>query len=173
MATLTKTQIFAENRRFSQIRPFSWKFKHLEGAGNRRKPQIFAENRRKPQIGLRHLRSVTFSSALPEIVRFVQKKKTRDGCNCPFHKTPRAEGGDKVQAVSTQGSRQVCLSRGETRALYVLSISLVEQVVHCEFPALIFLPQSVHLMSQILAFLKKCVHFPGKLVPHQHNYGSF
>ena len=29
-----------------------------------RKPEIFAENRRKPQIGLRHLRSVTFSSAL-------------------------------------------------------------------------------------------------------------
>ena len=31
---------------------------------NRRKPQIFAGNRRKLQIGLRHLRSVTFSSAL-------------------------------------------------------------------------------------------------------------
>ena len=66
-----ETQIFAEHRRFSQIRPFSWKFQHLEGAGNRRKPQIFArkpkivaENRRKLQIGLRHLRSVTFSSAL-------------------------------------------------------------------------------------------------------------
>ena len=59
-----KTQIFAENRRFSQIHPFSWKLKHLEGAGNRRKPQMFAEKRRKPLIGLRHLRSVTFSSAL-------------------------------------------------------------------------------------------------------------
>ena len=58
-----KTQIFAENRRFSQIHPFSWKFKHLKGAGNRRKPQIFTGNRRKPQIGLRHLRSVTFSSS--------------------------------------------------------------------------------------------------------------
>ena len=46
------------------MRPFSWKFKHLEGAGNRRKPQIFAENRRKPQIGLCHLRCVTFSPAL-------------------------------------------------------------------------------------------------------------
>ena len=32
--------------------------------GGRRKPKIFAENRRKPQIGLCHLRSVTFSSAL-------------------------------------------------------------------------------------------------------------
>ena len=34
----------------------------LEGAGNRRKPQIFAENHRKPQIGLCHLRSITLSS---------------------------------------------------------------------------------------------------------------
>ena len=44
-----KTQIAAENCRFSQIRPFSWKFQHLEGAGNRRKPQIFAGNRRFSQ----------------------------------------------------------------------------------------------------------------------------
>ena len=60
-----KPQIFGENH------PFSWKLNHLEGAGNHRKPQIFArkpkifaENRRKPQIGLHHLGSVTFSSAL-------------------------------------------------------------------------------------------------------------
>ena len=59
-----------ENRRFSQIRPFSWKFKHLEGAGNHRKPLIFVENRRKPQIGLCHLRGVTFSSALEAIPEF-------------------------------------------------------------------------------------------------------
>ena len=70
---MPKTQIFAENRRFWQIHPFSWNFQHLEGAGNRRKPQIFAgtedfrRNRRKPQIGLRHLRCVTFSSALSKI----------------------------------------------------------------------------------------------------------
>ena len=38
--------------------------KPQETADFRRKPQIFAENRRKPQIGLRHLRCVTFSSAL-------------------------------------------------------------------------------------------------------------
>ena len=31
------------------------------------KPKIFAENRRKPQIGLRHLSSVTFSSA-PHVI---------------------------------------------------------------------------------------------------------
>ena len=77
-----KTQIFAENHRFSQIHPFSWKFQHLEGAGNRRKPQIFAgfpkifaENCRKPQIGLRHLRCVTFSSALPLVCTLLKKKK--------------------------------------------------------------------------------------------------
>ena len=81
-----KTQTFAENRRFSQIHPFSWKFKHLEGAGNRRKPQIFArkpkifaENRRKPQIGLRHLRSVTFSSAL------ITKKEFCISCRINYH----------------------------------------------------------------------------------------
>ena len=62
-----KTQIFAENRRSSQIRPFSWKFQHLEGAENRRKPQISQETedfRREPQetqIGFRHLRSVTLA----------------------------------------------------------------------------------------------------------------
>ena len=65
-------------RRFSQktadFRRFtlSLKFQHLEGAGNAdvcRKPKIFAANRRKPQIGLRHLRSVTFSSALSFVFR--------------------------------------------------------------------------------------------------------
>ena len=38
-------------------------------------------------------------------------RKTREGWNCRFQKTPRTEGGDKVPAVWTQGSRQVCLSR--------------------------------------------------------------
>ena len=44
-----KTQIFAENRRLSQIHPFSWKFQHLEGAGNRRFSQKTKDFRRKPQ----------------------------------------------------------------------------------------------------------------------------
>ena len=46
---------------FSQIHPFSWEFKHLEGAGNRRKPQILAENRTFLQktAGNRRLGSVT------------------------------------------------------------------------------------------------------------------
>ena len=64
-----KKQIFAENRRFSQIHPFSSKFKHgrrklQKTADFRRKPKIVAENRRKPLIGLCHPRCVTFSSAL-------------------------------------------------------------------------------------------------------------
>ena len=68
-----KTQIFAENRRFSQIHPFFWECQHVEGAGNRWKPQIFAGSRRKPQIGLRHLRSVTFSSALKKLFFFTAR----------------------------------------------------------------------------------------------------
>ena len=34
----------------------------------------------------------------------VNFRKTREGWNCRFQKTPRTEGGDKVPAVSTQGS---------------------------------------------------------------------
>ena len=37
-------------------------------------------------------------------------RKTREGWNCRFQKTPCTEGVDKVQAVSTQGSQQICLS---------------------------------------------------------------
>ena len=50
-STEPKTQIFAENRRFSHIHPFCWKFERLEGAGKLRetndfgrKPKILAEN---------------------------------------------------------------------------------------------------------------------------------
>ena len=57
----------AANRRFSQIHPFSWKFQRLEGAGNYRKPQIFAENRTFSQkiAGNRRLGSVTSPLARP------------------------------------------------------------------------------------------------------------
>ena len=37
---------------------------------NHRKPKIFAEKRRKPQVGVRHLGSVTFSSALMNFTTF-------------------------------------------------------------------------------------------------------
>ena len=47
-----KTQIFAENRRFLQIHPFSWKFQHLDGAGNRRFSQETAVNCRLGSVTL-------------------------------------------------------------------------------------------------------------------------
>ena len=40
----------------------------IQAFGGRRKPQKTADSRRKPQIGLRHLRCVTFSSALVMIL---------------------------------------------------------------------------------------------------------
>ena len=59
-----KPQIFADSPLLLEIPAFAGRRKPQETADFRRKPQIFAENRRKPQIGLRHLRCVTFSSAL-------------------------------------------------------------------------------------------------------------
>ena len=55
---------FRRNRRLLPIPPFSWKLKSLEGAGNRRKTQIFAANRRFSQktAGNRCLGSVTLCS---------------------------------------------------------------------------------------------------------------
>ena len=79
---MPKTQIFAENCRFSQIHPFFCKFQHLEGAGNRRKPQIFAGNRRFSQktAGNRRLGSVTLGAsplARPKIWRSSKQPKLR------------------------------------------------------------------------------------------------
>ena len=59
-----KPQIFADSPLLLEIPAFGGRRKPQKTAHFRRKPQIFAENRRKPQIGLRHLRCVTFSSAL-------------------------------------------------------------------------------------------------------------
>ena len=59
-----KPQIFADSPLLLEIPAFGGRRKPQKTADFRRKPQIFAENRRKPQIGLRHLRCVTFSSAL-------------------------------------------------------------------------------------------------------------
>ena len=58
-----KPQIFADSPLLLEIQAFGGRRKPQKTADFRRKPKIFAENRRKPQIGLRHLRSVTFSSA--------------------------------------------------------------------------------------------------------------
>ena len=57
-----KPQIFADSPFLLEIPAFGGKPQIF--ADFRWKPKIFAENRRKAQIGLRHLRSVTFSSAL-------------------------------------------------------------------------------------------------------------
>ena len=54
----------ADLRRFTPSPGNSSIWRAQETAAFRRKPRIFAESHRKPQIGLRHLRCVTFSSAL-------------------------------------------------------------------------------------------------------------
>ena len=71
------TLIFAENRRFSQIRPFFWRFKHMEGAGFsqktddfRRKPQETADWALSPQV--RHLwlgPSVLWYVSFPQVLQ--------------------------------------------------------------------------------------------------------
>ena len=58
------SQKTADFRRFALSPGNSSIGKPQETADVRRKPKSFAENRRKPRIGLRNLRSVTFSSAL-------------------------------------------------------------------------------------------------------------
>ena len=62
-----KPQIFADSPLLLEIEAFGGHRKPQKTADFRRKPKIFAENRRKPQIGLCHLRSVTFSSALKKL----------------------------------------------------------------------------------------------------------
>ena len=60
-----KPQIFADSPLLLEIQAFGGRRFSQKTADFRRKRRFFAENRRKPQIGLRHLRSVTLSSALP------------------------------------------------------------------------------------------------------------
>ena len=59
-----KPQIFADSPLLLEIPAFGGRRFSQKTADFRRKPKTFAENRRKPQIVLRHLRCVTFSSAL-------------------------------------------------------------------------------------------------------------
>ena len=59
-----KPQIFADSSLLLEIPAFGGRRKPQKTADFRRKPKISAENLRKLQIGLRHLRCVTFSSAL-------------------------------------------------------------------------------------------------------------
>ena len=69
-----KPQILADSPFLLEIPAFGGRRKPQKTADFRRKPQIFAENRRKPQIGLRHLRSVTFGSALKSEKRGVPSR---------------------------------------------------------------------------------------------------
>ena len=86
-----KPQIFADSPLLLEIPAFAGRRKPQKTADFRRKPKIFAENRRKVQIGLRHLKCVTFSSALemagmsrelgrdvPESENSLMPKKTLD-----------------------------------------------------------------------------------------------
>ena len=60
----------------------------IEAFGGRRKLKIFAEDRRKPQIGLRHLRCITFRSAL-NLDLLTDKpvhRKTKPKVKLPAHK---------------------------------------------------------------------------------------
>ena len=70
-----KPQLFADSPLLLEIPAFGGRRKPQKTADFRRKPKIFAGNRRKPQIGLRHLRSVTFSSVLG-IPKYVCAKLT-------------------------------------------------------------------------------------------------
>ena len=73
-----KPQIFADSPLLLEIPAFGGHRKPQKTADFRRKPKIFAENRRKPQIGLRHLRSVTFSSALEHLFYFWHTVEIQD-----------------------------------------------------------------------------------------------
>ena len=64
-----KPQIFADSPLLLEIPAPGGRRKPRKTADCRRKPKIFAENCRKLQIGLRHLRCVTFSSALFSKIR--------------------------------------------------------------------------------------------------------
>ena len=70
-----KPQIFADSPLLLEIPAFGGRRKPQKTADFRRKPKIFAENRRKPQIGLRHLRCVTFSSALENAPQHLVKSQ--------------------------------------------------------------------------------------------------
>ena len=65
---MTEKAQSADFRRKPQIFADSPLLLKVQGLGERRKPQKTADFRRKPQIGLRHLRCVTFSSALEKLV---------------------------------------------------------------------------------------------------------
>ena len=70
--------------------------------------------------------------AVQRLFRNFMFSKTREGWNCRFQKTPRAEGADKVQAVSTQGSREVAFP--SARNPRICSILRVGKFLSSNFP---------------------------------------
>ena len=68
-----KPQIFADSPPLLEIPASGGRRRPQKTADFRRKPKTSAGNRRKPQIGLCHLRSVTFSSALLSEVALMWK----------------------------------------------------------------------------------------------------
>ena len=117
-----KPQIFADSPLVLKIPAFGGRRKPQKTADFRRKPKIFAENRRKPQIGLRHLRSVTFSSALSPAnspdpnpgKRSTQKISPK--CHAESHDTFKLakKSGEQLHSALLQGScsDSLCLFRG-------------------------------------------------------------
>ena len=91
-----KPQIFADSPLLQEISACG-RARRQKTADFCRKPKIFAENRRKPQIGLRHLRSVTFSSALEGITanRAAAATCSHGRCELPaiLRPTPKIASG--------------------------------------------------------------------------------
>ena len=71
----------------------------------------------------RHLRSLVLCNNV---------RKTREGWNCEFQKTPHTEGGDKVPAVWTEGSRRVAFPGA--RNPRICSISRFGKIFPAIFP---------------------------------------
>ena len=96
-----KPQAFADSPLLLEILAF----------GGRRKPQKTVENRRKPRLGVRHLRSGTFSSALyvcvcvcafSSVVFFFRSHGCSFAVSAPLQQTSRAfRGSEKSPSERT------------------------------------------------------------------------
>ena len=71
--TQKNRRIFADSLLLLEIQAFGGRRKPRKPQNFRRESKILAGNRKKPQIGLRHLRSVTFSSALIEVATILEE----------------------------------------------------------------------------------------------------
>ena len=107
-----KPPIFADSPLLLEISAFGGRRKPQKTEDFRRKPQIFAENRRFSQIGLRHLRSVTFSSAP------VQSRKNNKGRGL-FKKLALKKTKAAMEAACC--CARIMLGQGCLRALVALN----------------------------------------------------